>query len=265
MSLNRASLWVCVLLGMIIAGLNACTPASLQPTLTPTPSSRAPGALIRFRGTFFSTAGECGYCHTALKSANQTTYSIQDDWRSTLMANAGRDPYYLAHVSEEINRHPQHRKVIEAKCATCHIGMASLTTTFENQEVAILGDQGLLSANNPLYPLALDGVSCSLCHQIQDQDLGTPQSFSGGFNVDSNAPSGKRVVYGRFDVNPTMATVMQSASGFIPQTSAHVTRSEFCAVCHNLFTPYLDDSGNLSTDLFAEQTPYTEWVHSAYR
>ncbi|MDT8899381.1 hypothetical protein QYE77_14030 [Thermanaerothrix sp. 4228-RoL] len=265
MSMNRASRWAWVALAMIIVGLTACSQNALQPTLTPTTSSRIPGSLIRFRGNYFSTAGECGYCHTALKSVNGTVYSIQDDWRSTLMANAGRDPYYLAHVAEEVNRHPQHREVIEAKCATCHIGMASLTEAFSNSEVAILGDQGLLNPDNPLYPLALDGVSCSLCHQIQDINLGTPQSFSGGFNIDSNTPAGKRIVYGRFDVNPAMATVMQSASGFIPQTSAHVTRSEFCAVCHNLFTPYVDDNGNLSTDLFAEQTPYTEWVHSAYR
>lgn len=265
MSLNKASLWVCVLLAMMITGLNACTRIAFQPTPTPTVTPRVTGGLIRFRGNFFSTAGECGYCHTVLKSANGTVYSIQDDWRSTLMANAGRDPYYLAHVADEVNQHPQHRAVIEAKCATCHIGMASLTAEFDNQKVTIIGDQGLLNPNNPLHPLALDGVSCSLCHQIQDRNLGTPQSFSGGFNVDSNTPVGERVVYGRFEVNPAMATVMQSASGFVPQTSAHVTRSEFCAVCHNLFTPYVDDNGNLSTELFAEQTPYTEWLHSAYR
>ncbi len=265
MSMNRASRWAWVALAMIIVGLTACSQTALQPTLTPTTSSRIPGALIRFRGNYFSTAGECSYCHTALKSAGGTVYSIQDDWRSTLMANAGRDPYYLAHVAEEVYRHPQHRGVIEAKCATCHIGMASLTEAFSNREVAILGNQGLLNPDNPLYPLALDGVSCSLCHQIQDRNLGTSQSFSGGFNVDPNTPAGERVVYGRFEVNPAMATVMQSASGFVPQTSAHVTRSEFCAVCHNLFTPYVDDNGNLSTELFAEQTPYTEWLHSSYR
>lgn len=256
--------WMGLLLGIWMGLLVACTPSTPQPVPTPTSTHPATGVLIRFRGDLFSTAGECGYCHTALKSASSSTYSIQDDWRSTLMANAGRDPYYLAHVAEEVDLHPQHRATIEAKCATCHIGMASFSANFSQQEIAILGKEGLLNSQNPHYLLALDGVSCTLCHQIQPGGLGQPESFSGGFSIDATTPAGSRVVFGRFNVEPAMVTVMQSASGFIPQTSNHLTQSEFCAVCHNLFTPYVDNGGALSTELFPEQTPYTEWLHSSY-
>ncbi|WP_299027628.1 hypothetical protein [uncultured Thermanaerothrix sp.] len=265
MTSGSAKPWVSLLLGIWLWLLLACVPDMPKPASTPTAGQPVVGTLIRFRGEFFSTAGECGYCHTALKSASGGVYSIQDDWRSTLMANAGRDPYYLAHVAEEIDLHPQHRATIEAKCATCHIGMASFSANFTHQEVAIVGEEGLLNPQNALYPLALDGVSCTLCHQIQPNRLDKPESHSGGFTIDSTTPTGNRVVFGRFEVEPAMTTVMQSASGFVPQTSAHVTQSELCAVCHNLFTPYVEDDGSLSTTLFPEQTPYTEWLVSAYQ
>ncbi len=57
MSLNKASLWVCVLLAMMITGLNACTRIAFQPTPTPTVTPRVTGGLIRFRGNFFQPLG----------------------------------------------------------------------------------------------------------------------------------------------------------------------------------------------------------------
>jgi len=259
--------YLTVLFVMISAlWLSGC--ATQKQAITPTPTTAPPtvstGQLIRFRGHLFSTAGECGYCHTALKAADGSLYSFESDWRSTLMANAGRDPYYLAHVSDEVAQHPDQRSIIEEKCATCHIGMASISAEEAGQTVQIVGQGGLLDPQNPLYPLALDGVSCTLCHQITEKGLGQPESFSGGFVIDRKTASGERAIYGRFTVDPAMATVMKSASGFVPQAANHLSGSELCAVCHNLFTPYFENDGTLSKTLFPEQTPYTEWSISGF-
>jgi hypothetical protein len=56
---------------------------------------------------------------------------------------------------------------------------------------------------------------------------------------------------------------MQGSSGFVPQESQHVEQSELCAVCHTLYTPFLDAEGQIVGE-FAEQTPYLEWRDSDY-
>ena len=39
---------------------------------------------------------------------------------------------------------------------------------------------GFLDPSHPLHAAAADGVSCTLCHQVQSAGLGTPASFTGG-------------------------------------------------------------------------------------
>lgn len=50
--------------------------------------------------------------------------------------------------------------------------------------------------------------------------------------------------------------------------SLHTKESEMCATCHNVKTPYVDETGTvLTTTLeseFPEQMPYSEWLHSDY-
>ena len=48
--------------------------------------------------------------------------------------------------------------------------------------------------------LAADGVSCSLCHQITQEEVGTRESFVGGFVIDPPTPTGERHVYGPFKI-----------------------------------------------------------------
>ncbi len=46
--------------------------------------------------------------------------------------------------------------------------------------------------------LAADGVSCSLCHQITPEKLGTRESLVGRFVIDTTKPKGQKVVYGPY-------------------------------------------------------------------
>jgi hypothetical protein len=111
--------------------------------------------------------------------------------------------------------------------------------------------------------LSADGVSCTACHQIQDKGLGTKQSFTGGFVIDTQPPSGRRIAFGPYAVDQGRRRVMQSSSEFAPEEASHMTGSELCATCHTLYTHALGANGNVLGQL-PEQVPYLEWRHSSY-
>ncbi len=189
--------------------------------------------------------------------------SIDAFWRSTMMANAARDPLFQAGVRAEVMRNPDYREIIEDKCSTCHTPMLDYALGVQGQTTALL-DEGLFNPDNPDHPLATDGVSCTVCHQIEDVNLGERESFSGHFSIDTERPEGSRVIYGPFRVGRRMAGVMQDASGYAPTFGEQVLRSELCATCHTLYTPYLNAEGEIAGE-FPEQTPYLEWLNSDYR
>ena len=120
-----------------------------------------------------------------------------------------------------------------------------------------------LGEGGPHADLAVDGVSCTVCHQIRDENLGAPEGFTGGYVIDLSDPLGERPVLGPFEVDAGRTRVMHSASEFSPQAASHIQSPEFCANCHTLFTHALDPDGNDAGEL-AEQAPYLEWKHSSY-
>jgi mono/diheme cytochrome c family protein len=113
--------------------------------------------------------------------------------------------------------------------------------------------------------LAADGVSCSLCHQIGKEKLGTRESFVGGFVIDPPNAQGERLEYGPFPVDAGHVRIMRSSSeGFRPVEAPHIRQSEVCATCHSLYTTALGPGGKPMGEL-PEQVPYQEWLHSDYR
>jgi len=56
---------------------------------------------------------------------------------------------------------------------------------------------------------------------------------------------------------------MTAMAEFLPVYSSHINQSELCATCHTLFTPYLDNQGQIAGEL-PVQTPYLEWKNSIY-
>ena len=238
------------------------TPA-LDETTAPEPVGDPGLPLPVEKGSHFSTSGACAACHTRLTDQAGNDVSIDNFWRSTMMANAARDPYWLATVRTEVIKNPDYREIIEDKCATCHTPMAhfSLSTT---AEVGSLLDTGLLDSQNPLHGLAIDGVSCTVCHQIEATNLGQPESFSGHYEIDATTPAGERVNYGPFPVTEANANIMKLSSGFTPVQSQHLRQAQLCATCHTLYTPFLDATDQVAGE-FPEQTPYLEWLYSDYR
>jgi len=246
--------------------------ATAEPTERPTATTGEPAGstslpeyeaapLSTERGSLFVASGVCASCHTNLTDEAGNDVSIDTDWRAAIMANAARDPYWQASVRSEVLDHPALESTIEDKCATCHTPMARTTAASAGDEVALF--DGFFDPEHPLHTLAIDGVSCSLCHQIEDEGLGDPASFSGGFTVDIDAPQGERPAYGPFPPVPGPAALMQRMSGYVPLEGPHTRQSELCASCHTLYTSYVDDEGEIA-GTFPEQTPYLEWEQSSY-
>jgi len=138
--------------------------------------------------------------------------------------------------------------------------MARVQAVTDGVPVAVL-DEGFLNPSNGLHEAAMDGVSCSICHQINAADLGTPASFTGGYTIDTTTDSPYRWIYGSFQ--QPLQNPMQMHVGYTPVGSGHMNGSSYCATCHTLYTPIVD-AGGLILGEFPEQTPYLEWEHSAF-
>lgn len=225
-----------------------------------------PGAaLTGFQTVNFLGSGPCSPCHGNLVDRAGNDVSINNHWRSTMMANAAKDPLWQAKVVSEVQRNPAIKKIIEEKCVTCHMPMAWTQLTAEQKKYNTAGATGIydgfLDPASKLHEAALDGVSCTLCHQVQDVGLGTVESFSGNFTIDTATPAPERKIFGPY--KETFVEAMRTSVGYTPVYGPQTNDSALCAVCHTLFTPYLDAAGKVVGE-FPEQTPYLEWLHSEF-
>jgi hypothetical protein len=212
----------------------------------------------------FHTSDRCLACHNGLKTPSGEDVSIGFAWRSSIMGNSARDPYWQASVRREDLDHPEARAEIEDGCADCHMPIA-------RYQAKLQGRRGEVFAHIPFdadpkkNASAEDGVSCSLCHQIGKEKLGTQESFNGGFIVDPPKSKGDHSEYGPFAIQKGQAHIMQtSTGGFRPVEAAqHIRDSAMCATCHTLYTKSLSPDGK-PIGTFPEQMPYLEWLHSDY-
>ncbi len=212
----------------------------------------------------FHTYDRCVACHNGLVTKDGEDISIGTAWRPTMMSNAGRDPYWHAGVRRETIEHPESQAAIEDECSTCHMPMARLESRIGGREGSVFSHLGFIPEDRG-DRLAADGVSCSLCHQIGKDKLGTRESFVGGFVIDGPTAQGERLEFGPYAPEAGHSRVMRSSTGgFRPIESTHIRQSEFCATCHTLITKALGPGGKELGE-FPEQVPFQEWLHSEYR
>ena len=219
---------------------------------------------VKGYGTHFQTSDRCVACHNGLTTPAGEDISIGINWRTSMMGNAGRDPYWMAGVRRETTDHAAVSKAIEDECTICHMPMM-------RYEARLAGGEGEVFSHVPPNPdkradqFSDDGVSCSVCHQITEQGLGTRASFVGGFKIDETSQPGQRHEYGQFDIKKGHTTIMRSSVSFEPKENKKVIQSsELCATCHTLITSALDAQGKVIGEL-PEQVPYQEWLHSDYK
>jgi len=207
----------------------------------------------------FVTSESCMACHNGLVTPCGEDVSIGVGWRGSMMANSARDTYWQAAVRRETLVRPTASEAIENECSACHMPMARFQANAE-------GRQGEIFSNLPLShgdPLAADGVSCSVCHQIGAGGQGERSSFTAGFELDTTTPEGERKIFGPYEIDAGRTSLMRSASRFLPAKGEHIHSSELCATCHTLITHTLDADGEVLGE-FPEQVPYLEWKHSAF-
>lgn len=209
--------------------------------------------------SLFTASGKCNGCHGydpneyASLTVGGWDVNVTDHWRSTMMANSARDPFWKAKVSHEVAVNPSHQLELEDKCTSCH---------------APMGKYGALHAGIDHYTMAMlaadtvgqDGVSCNACHQQSPVGIGS--SFSGELSFVEDT------LYGQYgaskDEDPLFAAPMISFVGFEPVYGEHVVKSELCAGCHTLITNTVDLDGVSTGGTFVEQATYHEWLNSAY-
>jgi hypothetical protein len=230
-----------------------------------TPGARSPARWMAEADTsMFAHSSECLACHNNLITESGEDVSIGANWRGTMMANAARDPYVQASVRREAMDHPQRAVDIQDECASCHMPAAEKIARATGEKGRVFAHLSPASgAPSALDNLATDGVSCTVCHQIAPDRLGTSEGLSGNFVVAPPIVKGKRRAFGPSNPDAGRRRIMHSVTGFEQEQATHIRESELCATCHTLITEALDANGNVIGSL-AEQMNYQEWRHSAF-
>lgn len=197
--------------------------------------------------TLFAASGECLMCHENITDSQGNHVGILSDWRSTMMANAAKDPLWQAKVSHEVLVNPGLQTAIEDKCTRCHAPGA-------NADAHHNGQANYSMAELDVSAIARDGVTCTVCHQIAPASMG---NFSGDF-----ISGDQHEIWGPFTFPFTGPMI--NNTGYTPTHSPHVKSSKLCASCHTLITHSVDNTGTPTGNSFVEQAIYHEWLNSSY-
>ena len=211
----------------------------------------------------FRTSDRCVACHNGMKTEAGDEYSIGVDWRASIMANTGRDPYWQGSIRREALDHPESDANVQNDCSICHMPLlhledrqkAQLTHVFENFPIEKFPNGNRAAA---------DGVTCSLCHQVENVNLGQQASFNGQVTVANSSPTHIRPEYGPFDTDIQHQNIMMtSTGGFQPVRGDHIRDAGLCGTCHTLYTDALGPGGK-KVGRLPEQMPFLEWQHSDF-
>ena len=209
--------------------------------------------------SLFTGSGRCAGCHgydingIASVTGEGEDVNPTDFWRATMMANSAKDPFWRAKVSHEVAVNPDHQEVLEDKCTACHAPLGHFAAHYDGADFYSIAEMVEDS-------LALDGVSCGACHQIEEEGAGT--TFSGVMEFQNDT------LYGPYGGDPEEPMIfnqpMLSFVGYDPIYGEHILKSELCASCHTLITNTVDLEGEFTGNDFVEQATYHEWVNSSY-
>jgi hypothetical protein len=213
--------------------------------------------------SLFAHSDDCVACHNGLTTPAGEDVSIGSTWRSTMMANSARDPYWQAGVRRETIDHPRHAAAIQDECAACHMPMTARIERAEGGTGQVFAHLPIAGNQSPLHRLAADSISCTVCHQIAPDRLGTRESFNSNFVMAPTPADGVRPIFGPYAIDSGLRTVMRSATGFVQQEAPHIRQSELCASCHTLITDAYGPDGSVIGSL-PEQMNFQEWQHSDF-
>ncbi|HRX98117.1 MAG TPA: T9SS type A sorting domain-containing protein [Bacteroidales bacterium] len=246
---NYFSLFYIVLLLCLINGIPLAISAPQDNYKTVSSEEQIlSGELPMGYNSLFAGSGECLQCHDEQVNSQGEFIGIISDWRSSMMANSSKDPFWRAKVSHETLVNPEHAELLEDVCTRCHAPLGNFNAHFNGQEFYSIAEMETDS-------LARDGVSCTLCHQIMPESLG---NYSGEMLIGEN-----KTIWGPYQ-NP-FGNPMINHTGYTPTYSSHIEESQLCGSCHTLLTPTIDYEGNITGTYFPEQAIYHEWLNSNFK
>lgn len=259
-----------LLAGMTLGGAAAAqhkVPPPAPPAPRPASAEKPLIAYKKHQATAFHTSDRCVACHNGMKTREGEDISIGSDWEASIMANSSRDPYWQGSIRRETIDHPESTQFIQNDCSTCHMPAVRLADRDADRDTHVFARfpfQKLTGKASQLQRTAQDGVTCSVCHQIKADGLGTDQTYNGNVVIGRGVHQDQRPEYGPFDVDHSHQTIMHSSTGgFLPQDASHIRDAALCGSCHTLITTALGPGG-VKLGSFPEQVPYQEWQHSTY-
>ena len=131
------------------------------------------------------------------------------------------------------------RRRFRTRCAACHMPMSQRISQRRGREgrgVRATADRRS-DDDSELHRLAADGISCTVCHQIVADKLGTRESFNGQLRDAADAADGARVIFRSVSRSTRDArrSCARSPASSRPKAT-HIKQSELCASCHTLIT-----------------------------
>src|SRR5260370_7227944 len=158
------------------------------------------------------------------------------DWGWSIMVNWSGESYWQDSVRRETLDHPESSGVIQDECSHCHMPIVEYQARVQDKKAEIFSHLPF-DPDNKGNAEAVDGVSCSVCHQISKKNLGTRASFVGNFVIDPPEAPNQRPDHGPFVIDAGHQRVMQSSTGgVLPGEATHIRDSALCATCHTLYT-----------------------------
>lgn len=241
----------------------------------------------------FITSDQCAGCHDAtasnaatpnmdltLADGTRVDLSPYGEWRVSPMGLAGRDPIFFSQLQSETNNLPELEECIETTCLHCHgvmgqrqLGIDTAKPDARCKELFGVPPPAELPFGDPFrldmvtqWPespdnaeqrygaLARDGISCTVCHHMGDQQLGEVATFTGNFVT---GPADE--LFGPFE--RVVTKPMEHALGITPKQAPQITSSDMCGSCHAILLPKITNAGTVKGYSF-EQTTFLEWQNS---
>lgn len=206
------------------------------------------GTQPRTLATPLAPAERCTECHAGGTSASGERYMAGDTWVASMMANAARDPLFLATLTVAEQDAPG----IGTVCLRCHTpsGYTAGRATPGNGS-ALDGLEG-----------DLDGVHCDTCHRsiIPTGVAGAP-FLSNAQLYFADAPTG--MIPARYGPREDPMTSPRHPS----MGSAFIRDARLCGQCHDINHPAnnrLSLDGRDTGVALPVQSTYTEWAQSDY-
>ncbi len=206
-----------------------------------------PGGLAN--GSLIETANGCKSCHGGFNTDDNKMYMPWDTWAGSMMANAARDPMYLASLTVA----EQDRPGVGAFCLRCHTPSAWVESRTTPGNGSALNDKDK------------EGVQCAVCHRSIDaskaptSDPMAPYLSNAQLFFDLGTKTDV-TYFGPYDDSPFAPAHITAADPF-------VSDSRLCGQCHQVYNPdehLYDATGKDTGRVFPLDTTYEEWEHSAY-